>query len=101
MNYLQALKTARDYFGHDAVAIHGSEISPLSELIQEAEAAPSVSSSTNIDIRLQTSGQLATSAGIQIPAWAMFEAGPPGQSNSDDAEGEPLLIVASGKDLPG
>lgn len=101
MNYLQALKTARDYFGHEATAIQGDEIIPLSELIEQAETSPTVSSSEGVEVRLQTGGALTTATGTQIPAWALFEAGPAGQSNAEDEEKEPLLLIVSGKDLPG
>lgn len=101
MNYLQALKTARDYFGMDAVAIQGEDIIPLSELIEQAETAPVVSGSSDVEVRLDTGGQLTTAAGNQIPAWAVSQAPEGEQSSSPQADSEPLLIVVSGKDLPG
>ncbi|MDN5696493.1 MAG: hypothetical protein L0G70_00795 [Rubrobacter sp.] len=73
MNYLQALKTALDYFDDEAMAIRGEDISPLSELIEQAETAPEVSgswlaSSANLEVRLHTGGHLTTASGNQIPA---------------------------------
>lgn len=91
MNYLQALKTAWDYFGDEAMAIRGEDISPLSELIEQAENAPEVSGSwlapsANLEVRLHTGGQLTTVAGNQIPAWAVSEAAPAGYSDSENEE---------------
>lgn len=106
MNYLQALKTAQDYFGDEAMAIRGEGIFPLSELIEAAETAPEVSGSwlapsANLEVRLHTGGQLTTAAGNQIPAWAVSEAAPAEYSDSENEESEPMLIVVSGRDLPG
>lgn len=101
MNYLQALKTARDYFGMDAMAIRGDEISPLSELIEQAEAAPTAADSPDDDVRLDTAGQLITAEGVRITAWAISEADEGGNHASSDGDPEPMLIVVSGKDLPG
>lgn len=101
MNYLQALKTTRDYFGMDAMAVLGEDIFAVSELIEQDETSPMASGSANAEVRLQTGGSITTATGTQIPAWAIFEATEAGQPNATDEEKEPLLLVVSGKDLPG
>lgn len=99
MNYLQALKTARDHFGHDAFAVEGGSISPISELIEQAETAPTVAGSSNVEVRVRTDAEVITSSGTRVPAWAVHDELPPGEGNGEDEEEEPLLWVISGEDL--
>lgn len=99
MNYLLALKTARDHFGHDAFAVEGGSISPISELIEQAETAPIVEGSSTLEVRIRTDAEVITSSGTRVPAWAVYEEMPPGEGNSEEEEGEPLLRVISGEDL--
>lgn len=101
MNYLHALKTARDYFGMDAMAIQGEKVLALSDVIEQAETAPMASGFSNVEVTLRTGGTLTTATGAEIPAWAVFEAVPAGEANGEDAENEPLLLIVSGEDLAG
>lgn len=99
MNYLTALKTARDYFGMEAVAIMSEDRCPVSELIEAAETSPTASGSSDFEVRIRTDQQVTTSLGTQIPAWAIHNELPTGEGNGEDEEDEPLLKVVSGEDL--
>ena len=101
MNYLLALKTARDHFGMDAMALMGSNLSPLSELIDAAETSPTASESAGFEVRIRTDQHYTTSSGAQIVAWAIYDELPTSETDGEDEEAEPLLMVVSGKDLPG
>lgn len=99
MNYLTALKTARDHFGMDAVAIMSEDRCPVSELIEAAETSPTASGSSGFEVRIRTDQQVTTSVGTQIPAWAIYDELPATGANGEDEEAEPLLKVVSGEDL--
>lgn len=98
MQYLLALKTARDHFGMDAVAVMAGDTSPLSELIEAAETSPM--DSAGFEVRIRTDQHYTTDSGAQVETWAIYDELPPGESDGeDDEEGEPLLMVVSGKEL--
>ena len=99
MNYLTALKTARDYFGMDAVAIMSEDRCPVSELIEAVETSPMASSSSGFEVRIRADQQFTTALGTQIPAWAIYDELPASDGNGEDEEAEPLLRVVAGEDL--
>lgn len=101
MNYLLALKTARDHFGMGAVAVMAGDLSPLSELIEAAETSPTASESGGFEVRIRTDQHYTTGSGSRVAAWAIYDELPTGEANGEDEEGEPLLKVVSGKDLTG
>ena len=101
MNYLLALKTAREHFGMDAMAVMGSDLSPLSELIEAAETSPTASQSAGFEVRIRTDQHYTTNSGEQVPAWAIYDEVPAPEGDGEDEEAEPLLKMVSGKDLPG
>ena len=100
MKYLHALKTARDHFGMDAMAIRGDDVSPLSELIEAGETSP-IGGSFGFEVRIRTDQHYTTDSGVQVLAWAIYDEVPATEANGEDEEAEPLLKVVSGKDLTG
>lgn len=99
MQYLLALKTARDHFGMDAMAVMAGDMSPLSELIEAAETSPMASA--GFEVRIRTDQHYTTDSGAQVTAWAIYDEVPATEANGEDEEAEPLLRILSGKDLPG
>ena len=98
MQYMLALKTARDHLGVDAIAVMAGDTLPLSELIESAEASPM--DSAGFEVRIRTDQHYTTDSGAQVAAWAIYDEIPASEANGEDEEDEPLLKVVSGKDFP-